>query len=115
MFEKIAAAIAGVTDTVRTMLHGLAINAQDKAKIDGILSELETIAEAVSNASGGEIVVRESDVEKAVAAVLPAMVADAVAKALAAQGAPDNVQNVPAVNPVPVDAGTDTAHTIING
>jgi hypothetical protein len=106
-FKSVASSFSGIVSAVKVMLTGIAMNAQDKATITGILSDLEKAAEELSGVAVKAVTVRKSDVEAAVKAVLPALVAEAVKGALAdAQGTPE---------PAPAtDAGTDTATVVKN-
>ncbi len=83
-FKDIAGSFGNIVAAVKVMLTALPIGQDDKARIDGILSDLETAAEGIAAQAGAKITVRKSDVIAAVEAVLPALVEEAVKKAMAA-------------------------------
>lgn len=74
-----AGELRALVSVVSTLLPALPINRQDKAKVDEILDNLKEAADRVEaaapSANPTKVTVKKSDVEAAVAAILPGIVA----------------------------------------
>lgn len=103
-FGKFLAKYSGEVGVIatgfRTILSGLSIGAQDRAKIEQAIEMLETASSSVAAAANGfkpvEVTVQKSDVEAAVAKAMPAIVS-AELKKLGIEQVGENTANVEAI------------------
>lgn len=74
-----AGELLAITGTVRTITSALPLGRDDKAKIDAALAELEkgasNVAKSAPAFNENKVTIKRSDVEAAVAKVLPGIVA----------------------------------------
>ncbi len=78
--KKYADEALGVAAALTELVGGVALPPASQAKVKAVIAQLQQAAANINAAP--QVVIKKADIEAAVAAVLPKMVADAVAAAL---------------------------------